>query len=113
VLPVRARSGVAVVKKAPLPIPPPRAVPTISDIAVPPLASPLLPPWSRLLLSVLLPTATEPPSFQTPPPPATPRSVAVMPPGIVATIPTEPPSAATAWLPLKVLESMVTVPASL
>src|SRR5713101_7862111 len=89
------RAGVAVVKKAPLPIAPPMEVPANTTDAVLPLASPLLPPWSRLLLSVLLVTVSEPPSFHTPPPAATPKTVALTPPGRVAAAPV-PPLAATA-----------------
>jgi hypothetical protein len=82
-LPAIVTSGAAVVKKAPLPSPPPIAVPAKATVAVLPLASPLLPPWARLVLSVLSVTVTEPPSFQTPPPPATPRRLALTPPGRV------------------------------
>src|SRR5262249_55177070 len=95
--------GVAVVKKTPVPMAPPVAVPLSAKVAVLALALPWLPPWSRLLFSVLSVTVTEPPSFQPPPPPATPRRVVMRPPAMVPAAPTKPPLAPRASLPVNVL----------
>jgi hypothetical protein len=108
--------GVAFVKKAPLPIAPPMASPTVLKAAVLVLELPSSPPWAWLSSSELLVTVSAPPSFQTAPPPPMPSRVVVSPRkpfGILTATPPVPPSAAWARLVVNSLWSMVSVPASL